>query len=266
MDTYITSTDPNPYSQIIVLSQKVINDAFGRMWQVAQLDPDSPLMHIDQSNRGGDSLKSSTGAPSVQLQVTGKDPMLYYMLRLTKGELFLYLTTDPNNDSHIEWEIEDWVFAFSVTICRSRLLLFHLPTPPSSFLYYSHLQDGQQERKSQRTRRSIWILRNEQVFQTQPFRLHSFILIPLVSDEGSVVYTGGTNLYSIASTKWNEELSNFGNKQTDFDNLSPEARGTFDTFIHSWLNLMNEKGCNIVGYQAQREETNECKDNHCCFF
>lgn len=121
--TYISKTNPDPYAQIIVLSQNVINDSFENMWHLAQLDDDSPLKHFKQSFRSGDKLESDIGIPSVQLQVTTKDPMLYFMLRMSDGSLFLYLSEDENDDSHIDWAIKDWVFAFSVTIGKSNLSL-----------------------------------------------------------------------------------------------------------------------------------------------
>ncbi|KAF9779929.1 hypothetical protein IL306_001057 [Fusarium sp. DS 682] len=119
--SYISSTDPNPFHQLIVLSQKTINDAFKNMWKLAQLDDESPLTHFKEKLRSGDYLDTDIGIPSVQLQVTTKVPMLYFMLRMTNGTLFLYLTEDPDNDSHIEWPVNDWVFAFSVSIARKEI-------------------------------------------------------------------------------------------------------------------------------------------------
>ena len=117
MGSFINLTDPAPFDQLIVLSQRTINDSFKNMWELAQLDDDSPLKHFKEKFRSGDYLDTTIGVPSVQLQVTTKDPMLYFKLRMTKGELFLYLTNDESNDSHIKWDVKDWVFAFSVTIC-----------------------------------------------------------------------------------------------------------------------------------------------------
>lgn len=117
MGSYINSTDPNPFDQIIVVTQKVINASFENMWELAQVDDaDSPLKHFEESMRGGDYLKVDIGAPSVQLQTTTSDPMLYFMLKMTSGSVLLYLTNDSNNDSHVTWDVNDWVFAFSVKI------------------------------------------------------------------------------------------------------------------------------------------------------
>ncbi|KAL7948583.1 hypothetical protein V8C42DRAFT_314890 [Trichoderma barbatum] len=117
MGSYINSTDANPWDQMIVLSQKVINDSFQNMWQLAQLDDAaSPLKHFERVTRGGEYLKMDIGVPSVQLQTIPKDQLLYFMLRMSSGSCFIYLSEDANDDSHIDWEINDWVFAFSVSI------------------------------------------------------------------------------------------------------------------------------------------------------
>ncbi|KAL5592277.1 hypothetical protein FOBRF1_013303 [Fusarium oxysporum] len=203
--SYISSTDPNPFHQLIVLSQKTINDAFKNMWSLAQLDDESPLTHFKEKLRSGDYLDTDIGIPSVQLQVTTKDPMLYFMLRMTSGTLFLYLTEDPDNDSHIEWPINDWVFAFSVTLARKEIT-----------------KDSDEYKK----------------FKDRAGLPNStFSLAKLFIDASS-------------TTKWDPDLSDFGDREQDFKNLTPEARATFTTFIQKWLNIMNEKGCNILGYSA----------------
>ncbi|KAL7934281.1 hypothetical protein V8C35DRAFT_280034 [Trichoderma chlorosporum] len=119
MASYINSTDANPWDQMIILSQKVINESFQNMWEVAQLDEAaSPLKHFERVTRAGEYLKFDVGAPSVQLQTVPKDELLYFMLKMTGGSCFIYLSDDQNDTSHIEWEINDWVFAFSVDIAQ----------------------------------------------------------------------------------------------------------------------------------------------------
>ncbi|RFU77336.1 hypothetical protein TARUN_4888 [Trichoderma arundinaceum] len=210
MGSYINSTDPTPFDQIIVISQKVINESFQNMWELAQLDDAaSPLKHFERSVRGGDYLKTDIGAPSVQLQVTTKDPMLYFMLRMTSGSLLLYLTNNPDDDSHIQWDIDNWVFAFSVTISRK------------------YIDKNSAEYKQFKDRAGLpnW----------------DFSLARLFIDASS-------------TTKWNPDLSNFGDRQQDFKNLPTPARATFETFIQTWLNAMNDDGCDILGYSAQASQ------------
>ena len=113
----IGKTNPEPYEQIIVVCQKMINDAFTNMWSVSQLiDPNSSLVHFKQSFRSGDKIEVDLGPPEVQLQIVPQDPQLYYLLKMENGSLFLYTTEDANNNAHIEWSIKNWVFAFSVKI------------------------------------------------------------------------------------------------------------------------------------------------------
>lgn len=116
MTSYINSTDSSPWDQMIVLSQKVINDSFQNMWEKAQLDGDSPLSHYERTNRSQEYLKFDVGAPTVELQVVPKDQLLFFKLHMKSGSCFIYLSEDPNDDRSIDWQINDWVFAFSVSI------------------------------------------------------------------------------------------------------------------------------------------------------
>lgn len=126
-DNFIDKTNPNPYAQAIFLSQKIINNGFSAMWDAAQRegDEDNPLKYFSYTVRGGDFLKFKVGRPTVSLQVTTEDPMLYFQLRMTEGEVLLYLTDDPDDDSKINWDIKNWIFAFSVTIGRGYLQLLY---------------------------------------------------------------------------------------------------------------------------------------------
>lgn len=116
MGNIFSSTDPSPYDQVIILSQKTINDSFKNMWELAQLDDDSPLKHFKIKIRGGSFLEVDIGQPSVELCVTVSDPMLYFKLKMASGKLKLYLSDDDEDESAVEWDVKNWVFAFSVTI------------------------------------------------------------------------------------------------------------------------------------------------------
>ncbi|UKZ82560.1 hypothetical protein TrVFT333_010351 [Trichoderma virens FT-333] len=56
------------------------------------------------------------GVPSVQLQTIPKGQLLYFMLRITGGSCYIYLSDDDEDDTHVDWQINNWVFAFSVDI------------------------------------------------------------------------------------------------------------------------------------------------------
>ncbi|KAI4862027.1 hypothetical protein F4820DRAFT_464061 [Hypoxylon rubiginosum] len=117
-DTYASKTNPDPYDQIIVLSQKVINAGFKTMWKLAQADDDSPLKHFKKSIHG-QYIDSDVGVPSVRLHVGSKEPMLHFLLSLTKGKLSVY-ESDESEDA-LEWDIKNWVLAFNVTINQKQV-------------------------------------------------------------------------------------------------------------------------------------------------
>ena len=118
----IEKTNPEPYEQIIVLCQKLINDAFKNTWKLAE--DGSPLLHFKTSNRAQEHIETDLGPPKVRLQVTTQDLQLYYLMSMTKGSLMIYTTQDVKNEDKIQWEIKDWVFAFSVKIG----IYCHLPS------------------------------------------------------------------------------------------------------------------------------------------
>lgn len=122
MGSYINSTKPDPYDQLIDISQKAINKSFEYMWNNAQLDDNkkNPLKHFFYSVFGSwTQIDTDVGIPSVQLQVTTTDPQLYFIFRMTKGSLQISPDGDPDNPDAIKWDIKDWSFAFSVTIGES---------------------------------------------------------------------------------------------------------------------------------------------------
>ncbi|KAI5926245.1 hypothetical protein F4810DRAFT_656079 [Camillea tinctor] len=117
-DSYVSDTSPIPYHQIIVLSQKVINAGFKNMWKIAQGDDNSPLKHFKKSIHG-EYIDSDVGVPSVQLHVKSREPMLYFLLSLTKGELAVYESDESEN--LLTWDINDWVLAFNVVIDQKQI-------------------------------------------------------------------------------------------------------------------------------------------------
>ena len=103
------------------------------MWELAQLEPDdpddpfkNPLKYFDWPTRTDEYFRFKTGKPTVRLQVTTNgDPMLYFRLRMDEGGMFIFTSQDPRDDEHIEWEIDNWVFAFSVKICKAVCICFN---------------------------------------------------------------------------------------------------------------------------------------------
>jgi hypothetical protein len=122
-DAFTTSlvekTNPNPYHQLIVLSQYMINNAFFNMWAIS--DPASPIRSCDMKIRGGGSLKGDLAAPMISLNVTSLDPQLYYLLCFQSGKLDLYVSEDPDDDTMKHWDVSKWVLAFPVSIAQKIL-------------------------------------------------------------------------------------------------------------------------------------------------
>ncbi|PYH77439.1 hypothetical protein BO82DRAFT_423674 [Aspergillus uvarum CBS 121591] len=115
---YVNNTSPDPYDQIIVLSQKVINAGFKNMWKLAQGEDEGPLTHFHKSIHG-ESIDATVGAPSVQLHVESREPMLYFLLALRTGKVVLYKSQE--SDDTIELDIDNWVLAFDVVINQKKI-------------------------------------------------------------------------------------------------------------------------------------------------
>ncbi|KAL2022075.1 hypothetical protein VTK56DRAFT_6119 [Thermocarpiscus australiensis] len=110
-------TNPNPYDQIIVLSQKTINDELNNMWAVAP--DDSPLLSFTLNLRDGQSLDCQLNAPVISLQVNNQESVqLYYYLRMLSGTLKLYVSNDPADTDMKSFDTTDWSIAIPVKISR----------------------------------------------------------------------------------------------------------------------------------------------------
>ncbi|KAK4033353.1 hypothetical protein C8A01DRAFT_19680 [Parachaetomium inaequale] len=114
-------TNPNPYDQIIVLSQKTINDELYNMWAVAP--DDSPLLSYKLSLRDGQSLDCQLDAPVISLQVNNQESVqLYYYLKMQSGTLKLYVSNDPADLDMKSFDTTDWSIAVPVKISRKIIL------------------------------------------------------------------------------------------------------------------------------------------------
>jgi hypothetical protein len=110
-------TNPNPYDQIIVLSQKTINDELYNMWAVAP--DDSPLLSYSLHLRDGQTLDCQLDAPVISLQVNNQESVqLYYYLKMLSGTLKLYVSNDPADLTMKSFDTTDWSIAVPVKICE----------------------------------------------------------------------------------------------------------------------------------------------------
>jgi hypothetical protein len=71
-------------------------------------------------------------------------------------------------------------------------------------------------------------------------------------------FCAGSDWFQIATTTWDEDLSSFGDKESDWKSLGADARSTFETFISKWLKLTHDKNENILGY-AIKPDDSDCK-------
>ena len=124
----INSTDPGPWDQIIVLSQEVINDSFKQMWKLAQLDDSSPMCHYTKRTRLGD-IDIYPGPPKVQLQVTKKDPMLFFQLPVERGCLDIFVSDDLENPERklVNAANTTWVFPVNIGMLNQVSISLWLP-------------------------------------------------------------------------------------------------------------------------------------------
>ena len=179
ISSLIEKTNPEPYEQIIVLCQKMINEAFNNMWMLA--DDDSPLSHFKYSNRAGEYINTDLGPPKVQLVVTTEDPQLYYLLAMRKGSLKIYTTDNPDDPADIEWAIDGWVFAFSVKIGKPSCRLagdFHV----SAILADNPaLHEPQVERRFRKTPQSTQNIKSVQDCPNPTSHSLNYLLTPHVS-------------------------------------------------------------------------------------
>ncbi|KAB2569531.1 hypothetical protein DBV05_g11796 [Lasiodiplodia theobromae] len=108
--SFFDYTNPEPYHQLVVQSQKMINAAFWNMWMLA--DDQSPMHMLTVSVPGVGSIESKLGEPTIKLHVESNSPTLYYLVKCHSGTLKLVV----GNDAPKSWDVSDWVFAFPVTV------------------------------------------------------------------------------------------------------------------------------------------------------
>ena len=121
----------------------------------------------------------------------------------------------------------------------------------------SHLlRHSQAKRKSTKDLQSTSSSRSVQDWQNPISRSLSCLLTLHVSITFTLVTRSKQVNRETATTKWNEQLSSFGDKQSDCKSLGAIARSTFETFIQTWLNIMKDQNQNILGYTAQPDKNN----------
>lgn len=112
-DFFVELTDPTPYHQLIIQSQKMINDAFFNMWTIADADSALHKLNINVDKVG--TLEGDLDPPVISLNVTSSDPQLYFLVTFT-SDTTGQLTLDTSTTTTKSWDVKGWVFSFSVNI------------------------------------------------------------------------------------------------------------------------------------------------------
>lgn len=110
--TRIGYTAPNPYDQIFVLSQRLINDSFAFLHDHA--DERTPMIHFYKKIRE-EYIDMYLGASTIQLQAIGIDPQLYFMINVSSGTLAVW--PDDESEETKKYPLEGWVLAYPVKLC-----------------------------------------------------------------------------------------------------------------------------------------------------
>ncbi|OJD34159.1 uncharacterized protein BKCO1_25000113 [Diplodia corticola] len=111
--SFFDNTNPEPFDQIVVQSQKMVNNALWNMWALS--DDDSPVRGVDVAVPGFGRISGSLSAPSVTLHVESTSPTLYFLVPFSSGTLQL------GPDSSHSWKVDGWVFAFPVEVASNEL-------------------------------------------------------------------------------------------------------------------------------------------------
>lgn len=109
----VYETSPNPYDQIIVLSQKMINNALDSMYFHATHD--SSLANLTLDLPVGN-IHAKLEAPRISLQVASQK--IYYYIKFESGTMNLRVSESPVDSTTKAFDISDWELAFATTISK----------------------------------------------------------------------------------------------------------------------------------------------------
>lgn len=116
LDSLTNKTSPEPYDQVIFLSQATINAAFHSMWLLA--DDTSPIRSLDIKTRDGEEISGKLNAPTVIVNVVDFSYMLYFQWNFKSGTMKLYTTDNPNNPTMKTFDVSNWIVAFGTKLCK----------------------------------------------------------------------------------------------------------------------------------------------------
>ncbi|GIK05329.1 hypothetical protein Aspvir_009436 [Aspergillus viridinutans] len=96
------------------------------MWAIA--DPSSSIRRIQIKTRSGEAILGQLKAPTVIVNVTDFNSMLYFQWNFSSGTMNLYTTEDPNNPDMKTFDLSGWTVAFRTSLSREAI-------PPSDPSY-----------------------------------------------------------------------------------------------------------------------------------
>lgn len=117
-DTLISSqvheTNPNPYHQIILISQNIINSALDNMYFHAAHD--SPLVKFSLDLPVGN-IDAVLEVPRISLQVISQK--VYYYMKFESGTMNLRKSESPADSTTKAFDVSNWEIAFAATVFKS---------------------------------------------------------------------------------------------------------------------------------------------------
>ncbi|GIC88010.1 uncharacterized protein Aud_004401 [Aspergillus udagawae] len=108
-------TNPSPYDQVIVMSQRFINASFARMWQEAPYD--DPLKLFERTGpRTQDMVKVTFEPPQIFIPAFDRDypGQVYLRMKVLRGRIYLY--SNSTNQYPDPFDMDGWDLYFKMRI------------------------------------------------------------------------------------------------------------------------------------------------------
>lgn len=115
--TRISYTDPSPYDQAFVISQGVVNEAFGFLHDNSK---DTDAIRYYKQNIRVESIEMNLDAPAIEIQAIGNDPQVYLMIYISSGTLEVYQS--DGGDDLAKYDLTGWKLAYPVKFGAQFLL------------------------------------------------------------------------------------------------------------------------------------------------
>jgi hypothetical protein len=121
-------TNPSPYDQVIVMSQRFINASFARMWQEAPYD--DPLKRFERTGpRTQDMIKVTFEPPQIFIPAPDRNypGQVYLRMKVLRGDIYLYSNSTNAFPDH--YDMDGWDLYFKMRISKHPILTNHTISP-----------------------------------------------------------------------------------------------------------------------------------------